>query len=208
MCLLQIFYPQSVACLPFLTLSFSKQTFLTLMKSSLSIISFMGRVFGVVPTLYFCLSEGHCFPMWVAGRPLSLHLCARHIALCIFIAMPRITWGQALTSWTHAAPASPQHSTHGWYFRKVYCSNKWLDTCIVQTLTAVRDGIQAQVYPIPELMLFPPHCALWGASLHVTLMLWPTNVIDFQWSYVLNCKILQSTWVVKKSVIESRVPYS
>ena len=75
MCLLQIFYPQSVVCLPFLTLSFSKQKFLTLMNSSLSIIYFMGRVFGIVPILYFCLSEGHCFPMWVSGRPLCISIC-------------------------------------------------------------------------------------------------------------------------------------
>ena len=75
MCLLQIFYPQSVVCLPFLTLSFSRQKFLTLMNSSLSIIYFMGRVFGIVPILYFCLSEGHCFPMWVSGRPLCISIC-------------------------------------------------------------------------------------------------------------------------------------
>ena len=208
MCLLQIFYPQSVACLPFLTLSFSKQKFLTLMNSSLSII-FHGSC------LWYC-TYSILLPQWrtllphvsIGKTSVYLHRCARHIAVCIFIAMLRITWGQALTSWNHAAPTSPQHSTHGRYFRKVYCGNKWLDTWVVQTLTAVRDGIQAQAYPVPEPVFFPPHCALWGASLRMTLMLWQTNAIDFQGSYIWNCEILQSTWVVKKSVIESKVPYS
>ena len=196
------------------------------LSSFLDIVLFKAEVFNFnelqfIHYLFHGSCLWHCtysilLPQWrtllphVSIRKTSvyLHLCALHIALCIFIAMLRITWGQALTSWSHGAPTSPQHSTHGRYFRKVYCGNKWLDTWVVQTLTAVRDGIQAQAYPIPEPVFFPPHCALWGASLHMTLMLWQASAIDFQWSYVLNCEILQSTWVVKKSVIESKVPYS
>lgn len=138
--------------------------------------------------------EDLCLSICVLGTLHSVYL----------LPMLRITWGQALYFLDPCCPGiSPTLSTHV-SARKVYCSNKWLDTWIVQTLTAVQDGIQAQVYPIPELAALPHHLRSVRSQPACDTDAVTNKCDRFSMVYVLNCKILQSTWVVKKSVIESK----
>lgn len=77
-CLLQIFFSQSVTCPPILlTLSCAEKKILILMKPSLSIVSFMDHAFGVIPKMSSADSSSSRFPPVISSR--SLLFCILHI---------------------------------------------------------------------------------------------------------------------------------
>ena len=76
MCLFQIFSP-SLSCLP-IFLSFTEQKFLTLMKSNLSIISFMDHVFVVLSKKRHHNTQSHRFsPVLFSRSFIVLHFTVR-----------------------------------------------------------------------------------------------------------------------------------